>query len=200
MTATQFLCCVRYCARMAIAWLYRRLLHHLWWAGCFPISQALLPFLHELYSHLKVFDTICSFPPFAVVPLTFLLFSFIAWFSFSLMFRLRNGLFRVYISWDETRVSTSLLLPSVYFGSSHVCCNLVPALFSLPIPYLSVSVYFFLFLHFNIIISHVSFSLSHVAVLLFTSNIFHCFSFHYSSFHLLHSTFIICCNVNSHSS
>jgi len=116
------------------------------------------------------------------------------------MFRLRNGLFRVYISCDETRVSTSLLLPSAYFGSSHVCCNLVSALFSLPIPYLSVSVYFFLFLHFNIIISRVSFSLSHIPVLLFTSTIFHCFSFHYSSFHLLHSIFMVCCNVNSHSS
>ena len=116
------------------------------------------------------------------------------------MFRVPNGLFRVYISCDETRVSTFLLLPRVYFGSSHVCCNLVPALFSLPIPYLSVSVYFFLFLHFNIIISHVSFSLSHFPVLLFTSTIFHCFSSHYSSFHLLHSTFMVCCNVNSHSS
>lgn len=116
------------------------------------------------------------------------------------MFRLRNGLFRVYISCDETRVSTSLLLPSVYFVSSHVCCNLVSALFSLPIPYLSVSVYFFLFLHFNIIISHVSFSLSHVPVLLFTSTIFHCFSFHCSSFHLLHSIFMVFCNVNSHRS
>lgn len=187
---------------MAIAWLYRRLLHHLWRAGCFRISQALLPFSHELYSHFKVFETICSFSPFTVISLTFpfiFLYRLIL-SSFLLTFRLRNGLFRVYISCDETRVSTSLLLPSVYFCSSHACCNLVSALFSLPIPYLSVSDYFFLFLHFNIIISHVSFSLSHVPVLLFTSIIFHCFSFHYSSLHLLHSTVMVCCNVNSHSS
>jgi len=93
------------------------------------------------------------------------------------MFRLRNGLFRVYISCDETRVSTSLLLPSVYFGSSHVGCNLFSALFSLPIPYLSVSFYFFLFLHFNIIISHVSFSFSYVPVLLFYFYYFSLFFF-----------------------
>jgi hypothetical protein len=64
----------RYCARMAVASLYRQLLHHLWREGCLRISQELSSFCHELHSHFKVFETICSFPSFTVISLTFPLF------------------------------------------------------------------------------------------------------------------------------
>jgi hypothetical protein len=86
------------------------------WRPCTPlanfiaVSNSQKPFVLSLpYSHL--FNV-----PFVS------LYRFFFLFCFAL---LRNGLFRVYASCDETTVSTSLLLPSAYTRSPRALYSLV---------------------------------------------------------------------------